>query len=52
MNEFNNVAELQTQTVEVISKEMVENLRNNRSVATGTLARSIKRMIQLVRIMT
>ena len=42
MNEFNNVAELQTQTVEVISKEMVENLRNNRSVATGTLARSIK----------
>jgi hypothetical protein len=42
MNEFNNVAELQTQTVEVISKEMVENLRNNRSMATGTLARSIK----------
>ena len=42
MNEFNNVAELQSQTVEVISKEMVENLRNNRSMATGTLARSIK----------
>jgi len=42
MNEFNNVAELQSQTVEVINKEMVENLRNNRSMATGTLARSIK----------
>ena len=42
MNEFNNVAELQTQTLEVINTEMVENLRNNRSVATGTLARSIR----------
>lgn len=42
MNEFNNVAELQTQTLGVINTEMVENLRNNRSMATGTLARSIK----------
>jgi len=42
MNEFKNVAELQTKTIEVISEEMDKNLRNNRSVASGNLLRSIK----------
>ena len=42
MNEFNNVAELQTDTIEVISQEMKTNLRNNKSIASGNLVNSIK----------
>lgn len=42
MNEFNNVAELQTQTIKVISQEMKTNLRNNRSIASGNLVNSIR----------
>ena len=42
MNEFNNVAELQTDTIEVISQEMKINLRNNKSIASGNLVNSIK----------
>lgn len=42
MNEFKNVAELQNETVELIQKDMRQNLRENRSMATGTLARSIE----------
>ena len=42
MNEFKNVAQLQTETIEVINQEMNKNLRNNRSVASGNLLRSIE----------
>ena len=42
MNEFNNVAELQTDTIEVISQEMKTNLRNNKSIASGNLLNSIR----------
>ena len=41
MNEFNTVAKLQTETIEVISKQMQTNLRKNKSVASGNLLRSI-----------
>ena len=42
MNEFNTVAKLQTETIEVISKQMQTNLRKNKSVASGNLLRSIE----------
>jgi len=42
MNEFNNVTELQNETIELIQKDMKLNLRENRSIATGTLSRSIQ----------
>ena len=41
MNEFEELAKLQKQTGQIIKGKMIENLRNNRSVATGNLIRSI-----------
>ena len=41
MNEFNELTKLQKQTGQIIKGKMIENLRNNRSVASGNLLRSI-----------
>ena len=41
LNEFNNIAELQQRTIEVVADQMDVNLRINRSVASGNLLRSI-----------
>ena len=41
MNEFNELTKLQKQTGQVIKGKMIQNLRNNKSVASGNLLRSI-----------
>ena len=41
MNEFENLAKLQKQTGQIIKDKMIENLRRNKSVASGNLLRSI-----------
>lgn len=42
LNEFNAVTKLQNETIQIIQKDMVVNSRENRSVASGNLIRSIK----------
>jgi hypothetical protein len=41
LNEFNTLAELQQQTIGVVAEQMQNNLKANRSIASGNLFRSI-----------